>query len=377
MEGFNSFSPSAHKESPPDPWQQEVAAIDEESRRFDEASRARIEHAKHAAGSLNGPAWREKMALAGFEEGAEIDERSGVINGQPFHIMGVSHIPETFLLRRKELELAIANAGVIVLEGAPELAALYGEPYKDELRQKFKAEGKSAAEAEAWIKQNFEDPNFNPFFHELEQLAKKHKKSVITIDPHSGIGRTNYRTLREDGTVDDALTGRSDNVNVGVQGAWAASVALGGYVALSHEREKQSSSSDEPVQMSRRKFLTGLAAGVGAAALTPTAIANLGDASMLESVSYDVIDYRNTAVARGIDAYTKKHKVDGPVTLFYGKNHANGLERYLKNPGLRDAKYELYAPLRGVSEPRLEEYRFEEKDNTHTYAWQHVRTESV
>lgn len=351
-----------------------VAEIEKGSATLDRETAKRVQHSFS-------PVEQKRL-----RELSEVVEREGEINGQKIKFIGVHHIPETLLFERDRLEEAIRSAGAVVLEGAPEIAGSYSDEFLEEIRTALKATGKNEKETEVWIKKKIFTNPFSVFFHEMEQLAKKHGKHVITGDPYSG-AENKKALVRGWVKGEKILYERMGMMHMGLFSAFALAL-IGGTTDLAGaenlrsaervarwDRESAGSSDDQvPSQkelelknLGRRKFLRGIAALGTAAAVGPTAFLSPGFGADVTkhpipaTLTYNAVDYRNVVVARGLDALTKREQFDGPVVIIYGGFHTDPLMNYLSSPKLRDAKYELYAPARAGNPPRIGEYIYTEQ----------------
>lgn len=373
---MESFERGVKKEGDVDQFPQILQEIQRESYALDEKSRQSLEELVQGDSRDPRAAAMRKEVLEKFP----IEERTGEVNGTTYRILGVTHSPEMLLYNRERMEQAIRDAGVIVLEAAPEISEESTETYLERIREQLQREGKSPKEIEETLSRNT-DKNTRPFFHEMEQLAKRYQRPVITVDPHSGVGADASVEIREDGNAYDTLTKEAGNLSFGVNGVWGAALAAGAIPLMRHEMKKAaapaSQHTDEVPTLSRRDMLLATAGLTAGALVTPTALANMaGPLGPLEPVEYHLYDYRNTAVARGIDRYTKLKQVEGPVVVIYGARHAAGIDRYLRMPELRDAKYATYGPMRRMSPPYLREFLFSRSEDG-SYAWREGVNEEI
>ncbi|MGH7175457.1 MAG: hypothetical protein ACREGR_03820 [Minisyncoccia bacterium] len=344
--------------------------ITRESSRFDQNTWSELEQAlKETHRSLEEPSIRRAL-----EESYQLVGREGSINNQAVHFVGVTHDPETFLFHRGEIERSIAAAGALVVEGAPEIAGVRSPQFMQEIYRMLESQGKTSVESEAWYEKNVLKNPFDEFYHEIEQLAKKYDKPVISIDPDSGVVREPelLRKWAEGGDGD--LRELADRIQLGISLGWGTALLAGGGSLAWAEQERQKKweravyetherGEELPKKeaMSRRKVLAGIA-GLGAAAVaTPTAFSTLSPNSTSfahAATTFDDIDFRNISVARAIDSLTKRKEFDKPLTFIYGSAHADNLMKYLSYKEFRDTKYELYAPLHKTEVPELAEYRY-------------------
>ncbi len=374
-----------------------VEKIDEDSRSLDK------ETARHGWSSHD----PEKIKV--YRESFHVKEKKGSINGQDFHFLGVRHAPETLLFEREKLEDAIKNCGAVVLESTPEIAGLFSPEFQKKIHEELMAVLKDKVEADDWIKINITNHPTKIFFHEMEQLAKKYGKPVITIDPHSG-ANVSKDLVREWISESDVLSEKAEVIQTGMVGGLSAGILTslgfltqsimegvrGQNVTLQEQKEKQvrsvvSTKEGAPENPGRRNFLKGVAVLGVTAVVAPTAVLSVleqkperagGDKPLVAGLLFDEIDYRNVAVARGIDLLTQQEKYQGPLVIIYGRYHTDTMVNYLNSSTLRDVKYAAYRPLRDIKPPQIGEYRYSMDEtapfNTNsTGRWERIRAEDI
>lgn len=314
-------------------------------------------------------------------------------NGQTIEINGVMHTPETFLSHRKKITESIMNSSSVFSEATPGIG---WDTEKEVIQEIISAINKQkhpefwAKELSAWVSN---EPAIL-FFREVERISAAYNKSVITADPHSG-GRNLMELIKEMfGTTEGSLLSRTDEEIQQKLYALAAAGAGTGILCLvakllhivrtpldGYAQKKA------PSGMTRRAFLQGGLAVLGTALVggeihnkavqedIATTIEGGGPGAN-SSFLYNVLDYRNVAVSRGIQEYTKRHQSSSPLTLFYGGLHTNSLKYYIEHPEIVDKKLLLYAPYRNVRAPELTSYRFErEAPNSLQGTW--VKIEEI
>ena len=388
-EGLPRESISSRERRDVDPFIQIAREVDEQSARLDMRTRLRLEEQANVKGfslkNLEVEGWaRERFPLK---------ERTGGVHSQPVHFLGIAHTPETLLFQREAIETAIASAGAVVIEGAPEIAGIYEPEFLAKVEKHLRDRGHTETEARDWIQKRIVDDPPLTFFQEIEHLAKKHRKPVITCDPHSGADKD--KELIFEWTEDrDRLKETAGAFGIGLLGAWASgagasAIALIRNVLKNEERRRYetfqpefvSEHSDMVPQPSRRQFLAGAAGLAFAGATAPSVLHSAGGGSSPYLLPYDFMDYRNVSVARGIDALTSNKRFDGPIVFIYGMLHADPIMKYLEDPEWGDAKYALYRPLRGTKPPELGVYEFAAETETDSdptrYHWRQVVHQSV
>ncbi len=374
-----------------------VEKIDEDSRSLDK------ETARHGWSS------HDPEKIKAYRESLHVKEKKGSINGQDFHFLGVMHAPETLLFEREKLEDAIKNCGAVVLESTPEIEGLFNPEFQKKIHEELMAVLKDKVEADDWIKRNITNHPMKIFFHEMEQLAKKYGKPVITIDPHSG-ANVGKDLVREWISESDVLREKVEAIQTGMVGGLSAGLLAslgfltqsimegerGKNVTLQEQKEQQVRSvvapkDGVPENPSRRNFLKGVAVLGVTAVVSPTTVLSVleqrperagGDKPLVASLLVNAVDYRNVAVAHGIDLLTQKEKYQGPLVIIYGRYHTDTMVNYLNSPTLRDVKYAAYRPLRDIKPPQIGEYRYSMDEtapfNTNpTGRWERIRAEDI
>lgn len=344
-----------------------VKDVDEASRRLDDATRLRVEQTLR--GDDHFAAQLEQRIL----DSLVLDTREASVQGQSVRLLGVVHVPETLLQYRDRIEHSIANSSALVLEGAPEISGLYAAAFEQEIEQTFVQKGHTEREAKEWYRTNVLENAGLVFFHEMEQLAKKYGVPVVVADPYSGPDRMKKLVTEGLDEETDALRLRAAKMENGIALAWGGSLLAGlAFLGQSfHRREQARVRGHVNAQLSRRSFLTGSAALAATAALTPTTYSIEQETEALPSYNsaitdlagYGFDDYRNIETLRAFEGFADSHRSQKPVTWIYGDRHVPALERYMRYPFFRDLKRRLYAPLRAVARPKLEEFAYSAEED--------------
>lgn len=214
------------------------------------------------------------------------------------------------------------------------------------------------------------------FFYEMENLAKKHKKQLVNLDPYS-----DYRFLQsivnDDGAHGKQLFRLNEEIqaitkivaNAGdftTQGYLGTGIALGLREAVSLIKDGPETT-EESLHLNRRKFLGQTGALVAGAALGQVVSmkARENDAVIKYEpdpgqrwAQYNLTDFRDVAIATGIDRLSQRFQRKMKVAIVYGGYHENGVRRYLENPTLREAKRSLYKPFSDIAPPELTSYKY-------------------
>ncbi len=286
--------------------------------------------------------------------------RHGKVN---IDFVGVTHEPETLLEYRDQIESAILNSDLVVLERSPDAMGT-GDLSPSEL-------------AEGGINMF----GGEIFYKELERLAAKHGKRILHIDPMKTVPL-------EGGKYYDIPLDRSDqeikglHSKVGIAGVTpAVALTVKGIVGdirklikegLPQEDKNESDSS----AVSRRTFLKG-AVYAGAVATGANAIINGTNVGYYKGVPKTILhgtqDYRDVIAADSVDQLEQSFTKSINVAMIYGAAHKAGIRTYLENPNLRKAKRELYGELDEVANPEIRLYEFQ-KDMAarHGGSWKQV-----
>jgi hypothetical protein len=315
--------------------------------------------------------------------GKELDDRSLAeyrfdenfeLNGKKVEIKGVMHVPETFELYRKEFEEAIEKASIVILEAAPVADRTFSNQTVEFIKSLANKSGAEVSREQ--IINDLESNRSLIFFRNLENLIARKGKRLATIDP------INYEPMFS-----------NDNLRMidFLIRLVKAAIVSGGILFLSEklldkakgEGGQQKSAEGEltlkPKEkgMSRRAFLKTAVGGLSAAGLG-SLFAELFEFSggkpgqeelsrgrkenPLGVMLYELLDYRDVSLAKGLDVLTKRDLGNGPVVVFYGGLHASAVRHYAENHKERDIKFETYRPYRSVAPPKLRIYEFDKKE---------------
>jgi len=247
--------------------------------------------------------------------------------------IGVSHVPETFLEFRKEIEKAIQESDVVVNEFAPEALGLYDKTSSHRLKSiksRFNENYDLEDLRQAYLK--FERPwNIGVFHHEIELLAAKYGKDMALADLSLS---KNPEALLQDCYLYayGAEQIEENKAKLKRLGLYTGAAALGvaGLNNLIDELRRP---------MSRRKFLKmGLVAGAAAIAGATPKIIETPPRTAIEKLSkiqsgseqYLLMMLRDPKLADSL----RKLSESGykKIAFIYGANHLKRVEEYLNNP---------------------------------------------
>lgn len=242
------------------------------------------------------------------------------LNGKEVDFIGVSHLPETAERYGKELEEAIGRASVVVLEAAPVAERIYSNEMVDALEELARQQGRTMTREE--IIEMLEQAPGLRFYRAMEHIAAEKGTPIATLDPARHEPLVSKDRLTETdmklawAKLYIALGGTAGFV--GLEAAEGIREARRGARERREAREAESRGEPAPARteaplMSRRQFL-GRALGGAAALVGGSLFASGLNASgkrgrkdnPIGPLLYDALDYRDTCVAKGLDALTKK-----------------------------------------------------------------------
>ncbi len=260
--------------------------------------------------------------------------------------IGVSHVAETFLNHREEIERSIAESDIVVNEFNPEAQGFYDQSSASRLaKTKSKFNPKYNLEE---LRQEYLEveriSGIGTFHHEVELLTAKHQKDLAGID----LG------LNED--VEDALQGstlyskmansieekRTTLKRLGLFAGGTATTLLG----IGSFMKGLSEKSKEKGKISRRKFLGSMAALAGAAAMTSAPnivkpeVVDTKESLEAFNQDYGTGVWRNAHIAEGLTKLAKE-KGYKKITFIYGHDHLEPVKEYLDNPRKIEKDVEL------------------------------------
>ncbi|QQR78578.1 MAG: hypothetical protein IPJ68_05930 [Candidatus Moraniibacteriota bacterium] len=346
-------------------WQDVAWLTDRRSEIIDTDVRSRI-HAKHPDYDFD----RLHPQLESYEHG-QLD----------IQFVGVKHRVETLAAHRQAIEVAIADADIVVLEGS------VGTSGAEQSSRVVNATSLSVPGRTKKVNMNIPEYAIDTnsglaFFSEVENIARKHRKPLVLFDPFSDrrlLQSHSAVTLQGGISHEDRLDTLNERIRqfseaIGDAGEMLATGALTGVGAEAVWREKiklmiPGGINPDQIDQSRREFMkhgVAYAAGVG---LGITAMVKAkGNQDVIDYATdpdrerisqYNLTDFRDVSIATGLDrlggAFHKKMK----TTVIYGAYHANGVRKYLENPRLREVKMALYKPFREIAPPEMTAYRYE------------------
>lgn len=265
------------------------------------------------------------------------------INDVDIWFLGVEHTPQFLIKHERAFRDLLQNSVLIVPERFP-------------AEQKEK-DFDNFVQDKPGLKGLLDDPQ-RKFFEIIALVAERKPGKVAVVDP-SVIGTSVLRGVLVGGGV----------------------IAAGEMIIdfVSYIKEK----TWENKKMTRREFLkrAGKTALKGAAAYSllatepfPTGLftgpvqeaLGVGDKSyetfgIDDLLSYSGIDFRNVCIAEGLDKLTKSlsGKINGPITVIYGRAHIQPVISYLKDhPQERELKKKTYTPLALLGDQAVRSYEF-------------------
>lgn len=282
------------------------------------------------------------------------------MNGQAVDFMGVIHAPETLENPRlfEEIKNAIEKAAIVVLELAPAAQGIFTDEYLERLFAGMTQIG-MRFDRETVVDRLRHNP-ITDFFTKVESMAAEANKTVLTVDPNDS-----------DPVAQSRLDRADDYVKLAKISAFLSFAAPGVRKLI-----KDHSDGINFKTTSRRKFLQRL--GMGGLAISSLALApdieQLGFrqngqergrwATSFGPLLYDYLDYRDVAVAEGLDYVTKNYaeivgpQAAGPVVPIYGSAHAKSVRHYCLEEDERQTKYQTYGLFRDEAPPVFRSYKY-------------------
>lgn len=254
--------------------------------------------------------------------------------------IGVSHVPETFLEFRQEIEKAIQESDIVVNEFAPEALGLYYKTSSDRLggiKSKFNGNYSLEQLRQAYMKYE-RSWNLGLFHHEVELLAAKHGKDMATADltfskdPEALLQDGYLYAYGAEQTAERAALLKKAGLYTG-----AATLGIAGLSGLISELKKP---------MSRRKFLKlGLMAGAATiTGVTPKTTETPPQTAVKKSMETQgksddeqLLMLRDPKLAETLQQLSKAGYKK--IAFIYGTGHLKRVEEYLNTP--EKAKREL------------------------------------
>lgn len=308
------------------------------------------------------------------------------LNGARVEFLGVGHDPATAERLAPELEEAIRQASIVLLESAPSAEG----PFTDEAVREYRElmGNKLKFSDEEIIKSIEAGKRGLAFYAKMEALAAKHGKPVAVTDPIGADGDGFRQLFTEDPFRSADETAEQAKTAAVLGGALVAALptisdAIRGRGAeLENRRENPPTASTPPSEhpidesghrpsggspMSRRGFLRVLGGGIAAAGVASevaSAIARKSDPmkgsygrrgdNPFGAALYDGLDYRDVVTAQGLDRLTRREDVrGGSVVVIYGDGHRASIRHYAESPNERAMKRTAYIPYQRVAPAKL------------------------
>ncbi len=306
-------------------------------------------------------------------------------------IIGVYHTGDTVCSNDEAMKREIEEADAVFLEGTPYASGVRDLSDLEDFSKELSAQGIVFSQEK--LNSRVQESYFDQFFGHAELLAAMYGKPVVTADPHSGGDRERslytdvlqgHDRLRDiEGIADSVLTfggiaGGGTALAIREllleRDSWRALDKYekdwqGSTPLEKAERAKKFFQHLSEIKTSRRGLLkTGAALlGLQALALPTVHINNQAKKDLVATyesetnnvLMHNLIDYRNSVVAEGIERYVKEHPEKKKILVLYGQAHSAPLVQYLKSPNLRAVKHTTYPEFQTVVNEQLQEYRYE------------------
>lgn len=277
-----------------------------------------------------------------------------MLNGKQVETYGVAHDIATLAVPEihDKLLSAVNRASIVLSEGRP--------VRKDEDPKKIVALLRSLGLGKEYSDRDLEEYFRKPikksrdrlFFEKIIGMAARKGVKIATADPYD---ETAQRNCILEVCNNDIESFKMVAATGGI-GIWGSAYLL---EKLLKDNKK----------ISRRSFLQLLGAGAAGAALG--SMLSIGASkenkpgqygrakNPLGAALYTLIDYRDVAVAEGLDQLTKRNFGEGPVVAVYGAFHTDAIKHYATHPIERKAKLASYLPYRSMANPELEIFEFD------------------
>ena len=283
---------------------------------------------------------REKQRVP--EELLELKRESLETGNLSMDIIGVMHMPETIARFRSEIEEAIKNSDFIITEAVLNVGSAKKEDVLDTAEATKMGLGPLA------------------FFGEIEAMARKYGKQIVTMDPQSsGKDMEEGRFFNH-----DLLKAGPELQKTHEKIGGAGMLAVGGLVAADILKQGRTSENRNE-NTSRRAVLKGMAYGAAVLA-TADGIINSTDRAYYRGdhkmTLHSTQDYRDVVVAGGMEKLGESFKRKMKAAVIYGWAHDAGLMYYLENPVQRALKRKTYSGFDDVAKPELRAYKFDDDE---------------
>lgn len=245
--------------------------------------------------------------------------------------LGVSHVQETFLEFRPQIDEAIAKSDVVVNEFAPEAQGLYDQKRAASLRDKtsrFNEKYTLEQVRQAYI-QSERSSNLGAFHHEVEMVTAKYGKDMAVADLMFAKDAEEFLQFSHSHTKQaEEIDARKDGLKRAGALAGALAVGMGGVGVAVSDPDKR--------LLSRRKLLGMAAAAAGMAAAgtlpslieTPPSVAKQFQ-NELEYIP-DGVRMRDAKLAESLQKLAQAGYKN--IAFIYGTEHLEGVEGYLADP---------------------------------------------
>lgn len=253
--------------------------------------------------------------------------------------IGVSHVPETFLEYRQEIEQAIKESDIVVNEFAPEALGFYDKESAQRLK-KIKSlfnENYNLEQVRQVYCKYERFWNKGVFHHEIELLAAKYGKDMAVVDLASRDPEKEFQdyflyTRKAEQIAEQIATLKK----IGLYGG-AAGLGVAGLLRFLEDFQKP---------MSRRKFLSlGLVGGSAIIAGITSKITEVPPNTSIQKSaeglndvfdSYKIEMLRDPKLADALECLVRIGYKN--IVFIYGSKHINRVEEYLNNPEKRAKK---------------------------------------
>ncbi len=296
------------------------------------------------------------------------------LNGTTIEMYGVFHGRGMFEQYREHLEKAIHNASAVIVEAAPTAEGVYSPEIIEAIRDWIKRQDIVASDEEiTQFVLSLQKNEHLKFYADVEKIVAQEGRPLITIDPR--LAQNTIQGKFEEREQDVALAKK-----IGAIGGSGLFLSLALYDFVSRQQEKSSETDKKsgPQKMSRREFLkttTKVVVGLSSLLALGSLIAEQHEPKGKIQIKrgrtenpagpllYNLMDFRNVAVAQGLHMASKENFGDGPIVLIYGSAHLDAIQHYSQRDTEREIKYQSYLPYREVDPPVFRVYSWSEENN--------------
>lgn len=270
--------------------------------------------------------------------------------GRSIKLLGATHTPETLEAHGQAIEQWISGLDVVLLESAPVLEGWFNDEIIESMAEQARELGFELSVDEI-IRTRDGDP-FVGFYKQVEEFAMSNQKIISVADPNSYSQYGNLAQLRLNKTLRvlkffSAVPFIAERV---------LKQLANKSVPVSMSRQVRGKRVSSLNSISRRSFILSAALAIIGAAGTGSLISEHvpADSSVLDSVRYDLRDFRDFVVSTGLKHLLKEFP-NSKTGVIYGDRHIEGIKRYVSSDsGITRLRY---VPFENIAAPSLRIYK--------------------